>query len=186
MTRTKNSGINEFPLSVDFFDNPKICAVTVEHGIKGQAAAIMLLCAIYRNGYFIEWTPENYITILKELPGIKVKKMQKIVETLVEWGFFDRSLFEKHQVLTSREIQQHFCKSTGNGHQTAVGSLPYWLADEGNDEDITQDTKIDIFSLDSTELKKMAAEKIKEYNEKIGKHDNLSCKYKGTDGKGFG
>ena len=34
-------------LSVDFFDRPEICAVTVEHGIKGQAATIMLLCAIY-------------------------------------------------------------------------------------------------------------------------------------------
>ena len=135
MTRTQKQGINSFLISVDFFDNPKICAVTVEHGIKGQAATMMLLCAIYRNGYFIEWTPENYITILKELPGIKVKKMQKIVETLVEWGFFDRSLFEKHQVLTSLEIQQHFIKATGLEHNTTDTSLPYWLADEDDNED---------------------------------------------------
>ena len=135
MTRNQEMGINSFPISVDFFDNPKICAVTVEHGIKGQAAAIMLLCAIYRNGYFIEWIPENYITILKELPGIKVKKMQKIVETLVEWGFFDSSLFEQHQVLTSRVIQQHFSKETELEHKSADGSLPYWLVDEEDNED---------------------------------------------------
>ena len=49
MARPIKTGLNYFPLDVDFFDDPKICAVTVEHGIKGQAAAIMLLCAIYRN-----------------------------------------------------------------------------------------------------------------------------------------
>ena len=135
MTRNQKIGIKSFLISVDFFDNPKICAVTVEHGIKGQAAAIMLLCAIYRNGYFIEWTPENYITILKELPGIKIKKMQKIVETLVEWGFFDRTLFEKHQVLTSIEIQQYFVKEAGLENKTTDDPLPYWLADEENMEE---------------------------------------------------
>ena len=55
-----------FQLSVDFFDRPDICAVTVEHGIKGQAATIMLLCAIYKNGYFIEWKPENYLVLRQD------------------------------------------------------------------------------------------------------------------------
>ena len=100
-----------FQLSIDFFDRPEICAVTVEHGTKGQAATIMLLCAIYNNGYFIEWKPENSIVILKELPGINISKMQKIVKTLVEWGFFDRAAFEEQQVLTSREIQQQYMMS---------------------------------------------------------------------------
>ena len=125
----------KFQLSVDFFDRPEICAVTVEHGIKGQAATIMLLCAIYKNGYFIEWKPENYLVILKELPGIKIKKMEKIVKTLVEWGFFDKTAFEVHQVLTSREIQQQYLESQEN-NLNDVNSLPYWLTDNnGNDND---------------------------------------------------
>ena len=113
-------------LSVDFFDRPEICAVTVEHGIKGQAATIMLLCAIYQNGYFIEWKPENYISILKELPGIKINKLPKIVKTLVEWGFFDKEAFEKYQVLTSREIQQQYLASQ-EGNLSDADDLPYWM-----------------------------------------------------------
>ena len=124
-----------FQLSVDFFDRPDICAVTVEHGIKGQAATIMLLCAIYKNGYFIEWKPENYLVILKELPGIKIKKMEKIVKTLVEWGFFDKTAFDVHQVLTSREIQLQYLESQEN-NLTDVDALPYWLTnDNENDND---------------------------------------------------
>ena len=41
--------------------------------------------------------------------------MQKIVKTLVEWGFFDRAAFEEHQVLTNREIQQQYFASLEDG-----------------------------------------------------------------------
>ena len=126
MNKIQKSGVKEFPISIDFFDNPKICALTVEHGIKGQAAVIMLLYAIYRNGYYIEWTQDNCAVLLKELPGIKIGKMQKIVKTLVEWDFFDRELFEKHQVLTNQDIQQYY-KASQDGNLSNDGALPYWL-----------------------------------------------------------
>ena len=135
MNTTQKTGINVFPISVDFFDKPEICAVTIEHGIKGQAATMMLLCAIYRNGYFIEWKPENFLPILKELPGIKIKKIEKIVKTLVEWGFFDRTLFEQHQVLSNREIQKHYLDAAKFEIQRAEDTLPYWLTDENDNED---------------------------------------------------
>ena len=64
MARPIKTGLNYFPLDVDFFNDPRISAVTVVHGIKGQAAVIMLLCAIYRNGYYFEWTPENYVVLI--------------------------------------------------------------------------------------------------------------------------
>lgn len=134
MNNNQVKGIHEFQLSVDFFDKPEICAVTVDHGIKGQAATIMLLCAIYRNGYYFEWTPNNYISILKELPGITINKMQRIVKTLVEWRFFDRTLFEQHQVLTSREIQHHYLNTALEGNLSADIVLPYWLTDENENE----------------------------------------------------
>ena len=146
MTTTQEKENKRFQLSIDFFDRPEICAVTVEHGTKGQAATIMLLCAIYNNGYFIEWKPENCIVILKELPGINISKMQKIVKTLVEWGFFDRAAFEEHQVLTNREIQQQYFASLEDG-LLDVGELPYWLTDNNGEntnegiEDNKEDTQ---------------------------------------------
>ena len=146
MTTTQEKENKRFQLSIDFFDRPEICAVTVEHGTKGQAATIKLLCAIYNNGYFIEWKPENSIVILKELPGINISKMQKIVKTLVEWGFFDRAAFEEHQVLTNREIQQQYFASLEEGILD-VGALPYWLTDNNGEntnegiEDNKEDTQ---------------------------------------------
>ena len=164
MNKIRTTGVKEFPISIDFFDNPKICALTVEHGIKGQAAVIMLLYAIYRNGYYIEWTQDNCVVLLKELPGIKIAKMQKIVETLVEWEFFDRELFEKHQVLTSRDIQKHY-KASQDGNLSNEGALPYWLiesypanASEMFDRVLKDQPKVEKIcknnNIDSTELKR--------------------------------
>lgn len=139
MKKNQETGNNEFPLSVDFFDKKEICAVTIDHGTKGLAATIVLVCAIYRNGYYIEWTPENYIYILKELPGVTIYKMQRIVKTLVNWGFFDRTLFEQHQILTNREIQQHYIDMIQEKNLPNEDALPYWLTDE-NENDADDDT----------------------------------------------
>ena len=149
MKTEQNSGINEFPLSIDFFNNPKICAVTVEHGIKGQIAAIMLLYTIYRNGYFIEWTQENCVVILKELPGIKIKKMEKIVKTLVEWEFFDSTMFEQYHVLTNRDIQQHFINTAQSETLSAKTTLPYWLIEDNADDDANDDEDNAMETIDS-------------------------------------
>ena len=127
MARPPKTGLNYFPLYVDFFDDPKIAAVTVEHGTMGQAATIMLLCHIYRNGYYIEWTPQNCVTILKELPGITLKNMEKIVKILVEWGFFDSDLFEQHHVLTSRCIQEQYMTAARRRKNAPNSNMPFWL-----------------------------------------------------------
>ena len=158
MARPIKTGLNYFPLDVDFFDDPKICAVTVEHGIKGQAAAIMLLCAIYRNGYYIEWTQENSVAILKELPGVNIRKMQKIVKLLVEWEFFDRNLFEQHQVLTSSDIQQQYMTAARRRKNAPDKNMPYWLG-----EQVTEEATEQV----QTEMPKMTAEMTQEENIEI-------------------
>ena len=129
MARPLKTGLNYFPFDVDFFDDPRVGAAIVEHGIKGQAAVVMLLCTIYRNGYYVEWTPANRVAILKQLPGITLGKMEKIVGTLAAWDFFDRTLFEQHQVLTSRDIQQHYLVAARRRKHASDEPLLYLLDD---------------------------------------------------------
>lgn len=55
MARPNKMGLDYFPFDVDFFNDEKIVAISGEFGIKGEIVVIKLLCAIYRNGYFILW-----------------------------------------------------------------------------------------------------------------------------------
>ena len=108
MARPRKLGLDYFPFDVDFFHDEKIVAVAGEFGLKGEIAAIKLLCAIYRNGYFIEWNEMVKYMIASQLNGVSAELLEQIVSRLVKWGFFDKSLFDSANVLSSRAIQTRY------------------------------------------------------------------------------
>lgn len=112
MARPKKSGLDYFPFDIDFFYDEKVVCVAGEFGLKGEICLIHLLCAVYRNGYFVEWTKPLRYKLLKELPGVSGGLLQQIIEGLVRWGFFDKDLFNSAQILTSRGIQQRYFEAT--------------------------------------------------------------------------
>lgn len=108
MARPKKDGLDYFPFDIDFFDDEKIMAISGEFGIKGEITVIKLLCAIYRNGYFIMWNDLLKYKLLKGLPGISSELLESIVNRLVLWEFFDKALFDSTHILTSRGIQKRY------------------------------------------------------------------------------
>lgn len=111
MARPRKTGLDYFPLDVDFFDDEKIVAISGEFGLKGELVAVKLLCAVYRNGYFIEWSEMLKMKMLRSLPGISVELLDQIINRLVRWDFFDRSLFDSVRIITSRGIQKRYFNS---------------------------------------------------------------------------
>lgn len=112
MARPNKTGLDYFPFDVDFFADEKIAAISGEFGIKGEITVIKLLCAVYRNGYFILWNEPLKYKLLRDLPGVSPELIDQIVNRLVRWGFFDESLFDSVKVLTSRGIQKRFFSIT--------------------------------------------------------------------------
>ena len=111
MARPRKIGLDYFPLDVDFFDDEKIVAISGEFGLKGELTAIKLLCAVYRNGYYIEWTDMLKMKMLRSLPGMSVDLLDSILNRLVRWAFFDKTLFDSVRILTSRGIQKRYFNS---------------------------------------------------------------------------
>lgn len=130
MARPKKIGIDYFPFDVDFFEDEKIVAISGEFGIKGELTAIKLLCAIYRNGYFIEWSEMLQMKMLKSLPGVSVELLNSIVSRLVKWGFFDKSLFDSTSVLSSVGIQKRYFDAISR--RIKGGNFPYLLVSVNN------------------------------------------------------
>lgn len=125
MARPIKNGLDYFPFDVQFFSDDKIVAVSVEYGLKGEISAVKLLCAIYRHGYFMEWNDSTRIRLMKELPGVSADLLDKVVSRLVEWGFFDRSLFDTAHVLTSYGIQLRYFKAKRWKPETSMRYLLY-------------------------------------------------------------
>lgn len=108
MARPIKHGLDYFPFDVDFFSDEKLYAISGEFGIKGEITTIKLLCAVYRNGYYIEWTEMLKYKLIKELPGVSPELLDQIIKRLVKWDFFDKGLFDTASILTSRGIQRRY------------------------------------------------------------------------------
>ena len=100
--------MDSFPFDVDFFNEETIAATFGEYGIKGEMTVILLLCAIYRKGYFALWDDMLKSRLLANLPGVSEQLLESIVRRLVLWGFFDKTLFDSSRVLTSKDIQRTY------------------------------------------------------------------------------
>lgn len=126
MARPRKTGLDYFPLDTDFFSDEKVVCISGEFGLKGELAIIKLLCAIYRNGYFIEWNEVVRFKMVKTMPGVSAELIEQIVNRLVKWGFFDKALFDSAKVLTSRGIQRRYFDATRKRYTD--GNLPYIIS----------------------------------------------------------
>lgn len=132
MARPNKEGLDYFPFDVDFFSDEKIGSISGEFGIKGEITAIKLLCAIYRNGYFILWNDTLKMSLLRGLPGISLELLEQIVTRLVRWGFFEQTLFSTVSVLTSKGIQERYFKAIKRRKDSS--NYPYLLVNVDNNK----------------------------------------------------
>lgn len=164
MARPRKKGLDYFPFDVDFFNDEKIVAIAGEFGVKGEIAAVKLLCAIYRNGYFIEWNEMLLMKLLHQLPGLSSELISQIVMRLVKWGFFDKDLFDSAGILTSRGIQKRYFDAIKK--RTSVNDdLPYILSFRG------ENPRLSVISAEKTpdnkEFSPKKVHKVKESKDNI-------------------
>lgn len=123
-------GLDYFPLDVNIFDHPKVAAISGEFQMEGEIVLIKLLCAVYRNGYFYEWSDMNRAHLLRQLPGLPQQRLDRIVERLVQWGVFDKELFQAERVLTSVGIQERYFTAIVR-RKVVAEECPYLLINVG-------------------------------------------------------
>lgn len=129
MARPIKLGLDYFPLDVGFFEDEKILAISGEFSVKGEIVVLRLLCEIYKNGYFVEYS-ELLKNKLARLGGLSGGLVNEVIIKLVKYGFFDGSIFREHKVLTSETIQEIFFEATKR--RKAECDYPYLLVNVNN------------------------------------------------------
>lgn len=137
--------LNYFPIPVYFFESTVIELAEAQYGIKADGAICKLLCKIFKEGYYIPWDAEQSMIFARKLGGeINTKEVNGIIEILLNKEFFDKESFEKHQILTSVEIQRIWLEATSRRKRN-LKELPFLLisADKGKgSENSTKDVDI--------------------------------------------
>lgn len=124
MARPNKQGLDYFPLDVGIFENEKILAISGEFAVKGEIIVLRLLCEIYRNGYFVEFS-ELLKNKLAKLGGLSGGLVEEVVKQLVKYGFFDGSLFSEYNILTSKNIQKTYLEATKRRKEIDISQ--FWL-----------------------------------------------------------
>lgn len=137
MARPLKYGLDYFPLDVDIFEDEKTLPVSSEFGAKGECIIIRILCAIYRNGYFIEYSDAFIFKIAKQA-NVPYDFVKEVISGLVKWEFFDKSMFDSFGVLTSYGIQKRWKEATKR--RIKIDNLPYWLLETKKEFSSTENT----------------------------------------------
>lgn len=109
MARTSKKGLEYFPMDIDIFSDIKIRKLIKYQGGKAISIYALLLCNIYKNGYYIEWD-EELPFICSELTGFDEAYVLEVIKTCLSLGLFSKDLFDAEGVLTSKGIQERYSR----------------------------------------------------------------------------
>lgn len=108
MARIAKSGLEYFPFDIDFFQDIRIRKLIKRQGGKAVTVYALLLCLIYKNGYYMQWDDELPF-IGSEMSGFEEAYVSEVIKTCLSLGLFDKNLYDTEQVLTSKGIQVRYC-----------------------------------------------------------------------------
>lgn len=112
------SGIDYFPLDVAL--DEKFELIEAEFGLTGFGVVVKLLQKIYGGqGYYVEWTNEVALLFAKRV-GLSGGVVSEIVEASVKRGIFDKTLYDKYHILTSKGIQKRYFEAVGRRKSVEV------------------------------------------------------------------
>ncbi len=120
------NGISYFPLDCEM--DSKFELIEAEFGLTGFAIIVKLLQRIYGGeGYYCEFTNEVALLFAKR-NSTGGSAVSEIVTASVKRGIFDKNMFEKYSILTSKGIQERYFKAVDRRKQVFVKSQ-YLLVD---------------------------------------------------------
>lgn len=108
MARPIKDGIDYFPLNTEL--DTKFELIEAQFGLTGFAVIVKLLQKIYGgDGYYCEWTNEIALLFTHKLGFSEDRKVvSDIVNAAIKRGIFDKDMFEKYHILTSKGIQKRY------------------------------------------------------------------------------
>ena len=110
MARPVKPGIDYFPLDVSMDDKMEL--IEAKHGLVGFGIMIKLYQQIYRkNGYYLRATEERLL-LFKRQVNVDINLINAVIEDALGWGLFDKRLYRKYGILTSKGVQKRFVEAT--------------------------------------------------------------------------
>ena len=107
MGRNRKTGLDYFPFDIDTFQDIKIRKLIKYQSGKAVTVYALLLCLIYKGGYYMRWD-EELPFIISEQTGFEEAYIQEVIKSCMILGLFSKEMFDAERVLTSKGIQERY------------------------------------------------------------------------------
>lgn len=159
MARPIKQGLSYFPFDVSFFSDRKVRKIIRGCGPVAPTILICLLCTIYEDqGYYILWDEELPFDIADTI-GVSEGAVKELIKKAIDVDFFDKEMYERQHILTSRGIQSRFKESTRKRKDVTI-KKEYWIIDDNNEINDANN------SINDTNNEQSKEKKTKEKNKK--------------------
>jgi len=109
VARPNKDGLDYFPVDTKFDDEINI--ILSKFGPKGVGILVIGWQIIYHNSYFLPWS-ERELFIYKSRFNAEIELINDVINECLEWGIFNKAIYDKYGVLTSKGIQKRFIEAT--------------------------------------------------------------------------
>lgn len=127
MPRPAKKALDYFPKDANYYDDDKIMDLLEEYGPLGQTIFDVVLCEVYKEGYYLELPLDKLVRKVIRCIGnrwIKGKDLVlQVIHYCAEIGLFDKDLLQQN-VITSVGIQRRYSEVTA---RNKVNKEKYWL-----------------------------------------------------------
>lgn len=129
MAAPLKSGLDYFPLWVNFFENDKIKILRARYGgDKAAMVVIRLLTKIYAKGYYYKCTDDKIFLLSLDMGSdFTPEYIKSIILGAVERDFFNKELYQNHEVLTSTYVQENYEEATQKRKIDKSMERPFWV-----------------------------------------------------------
>lgn len=166
MARPVKEGLDYYPLNADFMSDIKVRRLIRSFGSKSIGVVIALLGMIYGDkGYYILLN-DDVAFIISEQTLEDEEIVSQIINKLIEIEFFDKNLYEKHRVLTSKGIQKRFISATERRKDVK-------LITKYNLVNVDNNSSSSVVNVDNNQQRKEKKSKVKKSKEKQSKENTV-------------
>ena len=170
MARPTKKGLDYFPLDVDFLSDLKVRRIIKACGKEAVHILLALLANVYRDeGYYVLWDEDLAFLVADEV-GAKEGTVEELVKKAVQVKFFDKDIFDKYSVLTSKGIQNRYILATKERKKVEL-EFKYLLTNEVNRSNISINGRNNSVNQGNNQQSKVKESKEKEIKEKEIKED---------------
>lgn len=164
MARPTKKGLDYFPLDVDFLSDLKVRRIIKACGKEAVHILVALLANIYRDeGYYVLWDDDLAFLVADEV-GTKEGTVEELVRKAVQVKFFDKDIFDKYSVLSSKGIQNRYILATKERKKVEL-EFKYLLTNEVNRSNISINGRNNSVNQGNNQQSKVKESKEKEIKE---------------------